>query len=170
MISGIYRIELGNGWFYIGSAVNLHRRKNEHERCLKRTKHRNQKMQNIWQKYSVLEFKILEQCSVDQLIVREQIYLDKYFHNPKNVNLAPKAGSPLGVIRSAETKAKLSAANKGKVLSAEHRQKISASSKGRFVSAETRAKISDTQKGRVFSDEHRAKMVAAWMIRKAQAA
>jgi len=88
--------------------------------------------------------------------------------------------------RSAETRAKISAATKGKTLgkpksaqhranisagrmgigkgiphSAEHRAKHSAAMRGRVVSAETRAKLSAAHKGRVNSAEARAKMSAA---------
>jgi hypothetical protein len=80
-----------------------------------------------------------------------------------------------------ETKAKISAGNKGKVMSDEAKAKISASlighqrnvgfkhtdesrakmsdaQKGRVVSDETKAKMSDAQKGKVISDEHKAKI------------
>jgi len=62
---------------------------------------------------------------------------------------------------SAEARAKLSAANKGKKLSAEHRAKLSAAQKGKTLSAETRAKIGAVHKGKTLSAEHRAKMSAA---------
>lgn len=187
MTSGIYRIDLGNGWFYIGSAVNLKRREREHRRRLKDKSHHNQKMKNIWKKHSVFKFTILEQCTVNELISQEQIYLDKHFNDIKNINFLPKAGSALGVVRSLEYRAKMSAAKKGTVLSAETRAKLSACRKGkkhsvearakisayqknRIHSAETRAKMSASQKGRVVSAETRAKLVAAWAARKAQAA
>ena len=49
----------------------------------------------------------------------------------------------------------------GHVFSAEHRAKIGAASKGRTPSPEIRAKISAAQQGRIFSPEHRAKISAA---------
>lgn len=138
--SGIYQIDLGNGWFYIGSAVSLRHRKSKHRRDLERKVHSNQIMQRCWNRYGIFEFMVLEECVIDELIIREQIYLDKHFENPKNVNIARIAGSSLGVIRSAETRAKISAASKNR--SVEHRARLSAASKGRFVSDEARAKIS----------------------------
>jgi len=196
--SGIYRVELGNGWFYVGSAKNLSMREGRHRSGLKCGKHKNIKMQNVWNKYQMFEFIILEECEINDLIVREQFYLNQYFNDPKNANLAPIAGSSLGVIYSDESKAKLSAANKGKTKgvpkSAEHRAKISAANKGvpksaeqrakmsaRVVTAETRAKMSAWQIGRVlpaetraklsarvYSDETKAKMSASQKLRWAQ--
>lgn len=75
---------------------------------------------------------------------------------------------------TAEAKAKISAANKGRVRartgppSAEVRAKLSAANKGRAPwitgkthSMETRAKFSEWQRGRKLSDEHRANISAA---------
>lgn len=169
-VSGIYRIELGNGWFYIGSAVDLRRRKREHLRTLNSQIHFNSRMQNIWNKYGVFEFTILEEYATNELVIREQIYLDKHFDDPKNVNLAPTAGSCLGRVHSVKTRAKMSASRKGKVFSAETREKISLACKGRkghSPSIEHRRKISAASTGRVASVETRAKMSAAWIRRRA---
>lgn len=162
--SGIYRIELGNGNFYIGSAVDLAERQRGHRSTLNRGKHRNIRVQSCWDKYGVFEFRVLEECKIQQLLLREQIFIDKHFGNPKNVNIAPTAGSSFGVIRSVETCANMSAANKGRKHSAEARAKISAANRRRVHSAETRSKISVANKGRVMppcSAETRAKISAA---------
>jgi group I intron endonuclease len=181
MSSGIYRIDLGNGWFYIGSAVNLMGREAVHRSTLKHGKHSNIKVQRCWNKYRVFVFNVLETCEKSELISREQFYLDKYFNNKKNTNIAPTAGSTLGrvfsdetkakmsevqkgkkgYVRSAETLRKLSSSQKGRIISPEHRAKLSNANKGKTLSIETRKKISAAGKGRVFSDEHRAKISAA---------
>lgn len=68
---------------------------------------------------------------------------------------------------SAETRAKLSAAHTGKKLSTEHRAKISAAQKGKQIwkgkkhSAEAKAKMSAAQTGKKLSAETRAKKSAA---------
>lgn len=154
--SGIYRIDLGNGNFYIGSAVSLRHRKSKHRGDLERKVHDNRIMQRCWNKYGIFKFMVLQECAIDELIICEQTHLDKHFDNPKNVNLAPTAGSCLGVIRSTETRAKMSEAGKNR--SVEHRAKLSAASKGKFVSAEKRAKISASLIGKKHSAETRAKM------------
>src|SRR3990167_195283 len=85
-------------------------------------------------------------------------------------NIRPIAGSARGIIPSAATRAKLSAAlkisahMKGKTHSAEMREKFSAAKRGRSRgphSAETRAKISASRVGLRPSTETRAKISAA---------
>src|SRR5262249_39866887 len=58
---------------------------------------------------------------------------------------------------SEETRAKMSAAQKGRTLSEEARAKL----KGRSPSAETRAKMSAAQKGHILSEQARAKVIQA---------
>lgn len=57
-------------------------------------------------------------------------------------NILPTAGSPAGVSRSEETKAKMSASHKGHKHSDETKAKMSASLKGRKHSNETKSQIS----------------------------
>ena len=73
MNSGIYRIDVGNGWFYIGQTANLIKRKSSHYRALKRKEHVNTIMQNCWNKYQVFEFTVLEKCDIPELLMREQL-------------------------------------------------------------------------------------------------
>lgn len=73
-----------------------------------------------------------------------------------------------GKHRSPETRRKMSEARKGsnspwygEHLSAEHRRKISEAEKGRLFSPETRRKISEAKKGHMVSSEARQKMSEA---------
>jgi hypothetical protein len=73
--------------------------------------------------------------NLDDLLPREQHWMDALFaaHPQLGLNRAPTAGSPRGMKRSDEAKAKVSAANKGRKLgplSAAHKAKVSASKKG----------------------------------------
>lgn len=70
-------------------------------------------------------------------------------HNLCNSTDGGEGASP-GHTKSPETRAKLSAAHKGKKLSAEHRAKLSAARKGRgpVLTAESYAKMSRTKTGR----------------------
>jgi hypothetical protein len=79
---------------------------------------------------------------------------------------AAKKGKP-GPKHSEETKLKIGLANKGKIVvhTEESKRKISQAGKGKIRSAETRAKISEALKGRSFSDQHRANLVAAFKKR-----
>ena len=65
-----------------------------------------------------------------------------------------KRGKP----RSAETRLKLSKANKGKKHSEDTRRKISEGNKGKQVSAETRFKLSKINKGKKHSEDTRRKL------------
>lgn len=180
MKSGIYRIALGNDNFYIGSAVDLANRENEHRSKLKRGIHDNKFVQNCWNKYQVFEFFVLEECFKEDLIIREQFHIDQHLSNPKMTNICLVAGSTLGLVHSpearakisaamsrmsSETKAKMSRARMGHTVSVATRAKISAAQTGKVISAETKAKLSAANKGKVLTAEHRAKMSASAKLR-----
>ena len=176
MASGIYQIKnMLNGKCYIGSAVNLQQRWAIHLSILRRNQHYNTHLQRAFDKYGelVFMFSVLEQIEdTEQLIPHEQYYLDAL--NPE-YNIAPTAGSSLGVrhteeVRikqtgernhfygkhhSVETRAKMSAAlagkrhpNYGKHPSAETRRKMSNAHKREHLSIETRAKLSVAKSGK----------------------
>lgn len=73
-----------------------------------------------------------------------------------NISTATK-----GRKRTAEQCARIAAANSGRMVTAETRAKLSAIFKGRTISAETRAKLSTALKGRTITAEARAKIGAA---------
>jgi group I intron endonuclease len=124
-------------------------------------------MQRSFDKHDVFEFTIVECCVTDELLTREQLLLDAHFNNPLCVNLAPTAGSSLGVKHSANTRAKMSAAGRGRTFSSEHRAKISAAQVGRKHPPEVRAKMVAAWKTRApDSEETRAKKRAASLGRK----
>lgn len=111
-VSGIYRITcIVTGKFYIGSAVNLRRRHQEHFRDLHRNAHYNRKLQRAWNKhgkeafvFDILEFVLI----LEFLTVREQYWFDKLSpFGDKGFNIAPTAGSVLGMKSSPETIEKL---------------------------------------------------------------
>lgn len=73
MKSGIYQIRnINNNKLYIGSAVNLIKRKNGHFSALFKNKHENNKLQNAYNKYGkeTFIFEILEYCEVIDLIIK----------------------------------------------------------------------------------------------------
>ena len=160
--SGIYRIDLGNGYFYIGSSADLFRRESEHLRDLHCAKHGNVKMQNCWNKYGVFEFTVLEECNKGVLLQREQIYLDKWLSDKKNVNISLIAGSPMtGRTHSAESRARIVTVLTGRVCSAETKERISAALTGVPKSADACANNSDAQKNSPKATAHRAALAAA---------
>lgn len=82
---------------------------------------------------------ILEYCNKEELICREQHYINLL---KPEYNLAKLAASCLGYKHTKETRAKMSAALTGRTLSAEHRANISAANAGRVFSPEHRANLS----------------------------
>lgn len=115
-VPGIYCIESKCGKIYIGSAVSLRTRFMTHRYMLKGNRHDNPKLQNYVNKHGIdtLTFKVLELCPKENLLEREQYFIDTL--NPF-FNVLRIAGSTyglrpwLGKKHSEETKEKISAAN-----------------------------------------------------------
>jgi len=187
--SGVYRIDLGNGWFYVGSASDLKQRERQHRRELERGSHCNIIVQRVYGKYRQFTFTILGRYPTNEILDREQCLLDEHCQDDKCANIAPVAGSCLGVKHSAETRANMSAAAKqrirrphtpetraaisaaktGKKLSSEHCAKLSAAQTGKKrkpLTSEHRAKISRAHTGMKHSDESRAKISAVQIGKK----
>lgn len=80
---------------------------------------------------------------------------------PSAETRAKMSAAQKGRIVSQKTRAKLSASKKGRVFSQEAKDKMSASRKGKVASPEAREKMSKAKRGRKFSEEHRAKISAA---------
>ena len=128
--SGIYQIKnICTNKFYIGSALNIEKRKNEHFNLLLRNRHFNSHLQNAWNKYGEENFKfeILEECEREKLIEKEQYYLDTL---KPLYNICKIAGSSLGIKRSTETIEKLRISHLGNLnclgrkISDQHKENI----------------------------------------------
>lgn len=117
--SGIYKIKcLINGKFYVGSSINLQKRKGTHFGDLKENRHSNKYFQNAWNKYGEdsFEFEVLEECPKTLLIEREQHYLDTLTPWKREIgyNIYKDAKSRLGMKCSEESKEKMRQAKLGK--------------------------------------------------------
>lgn len=180
MSSGIYVITSLSGKQYVGSAVSFSARWRLHQHYLRKGQHHSSHLQRAWNKHGeeAFVFSVLFICANPDLLFYEQRAINVL---QPEYNVCKIAGSSLGVVRSAETRAKLSAtkqqtspetrakmaaAQKGKRLSAEHRSKIGAASLGRKMSAEAIAKTASSKVGKKHSAEARAKMSSAAMGRK----
>lgn len=166
MTCGIYAItNTKNGKRYIGSAVNIEKRWNEHRNALRRGHHHSGHLQAAWNKYGerVFVFGVVTACDSDQLVTQEQFWIDAFqtADGKHGYNIAPKAGSSLGIKRTAETRAKVSAALRNRVDSDETKAKKSASRRGLKHSAETRAKMSLSSRRANARPEVKAKISAA---------
>ena len=161
-LSGIYQINLGNGYFYIGSAQNLNSRIRAHKNRLAAQQHHNPKMQAVWNEHQVFDYVVLEICEKSQLLIREQVYLDKHFDDAKNINMALVAGHPMmGRKQSDETKAKIRASLMGKKHSLSRNEKNRISSTGRRLSDEAKEKLRISSTGRRHTPETIKKMSAS---------
>jgi group I intron endonuclease len=184
--SGIYKIRnIETGKVYIGSSINLKKRVSKHKTELKTGRHHSQKLQRAWDKYGAqaFEFFVLEMASNDELIEREQYWLDHFDCANDGYNILPTAGSSSGYKLTEEHRRKIGAGNAGKVRTDAMREKLSIAHMGHSTSVETRAKmgaaatghsrgrgykhtaealkkISEASKLRKFSPESNAKRVA----------
>lgn len=157
-ISCIYKItSITTGRIYIGSAINYDRRKYMHLWFLKKNRHHSIFLQNNFNKYGIddLIFEIIELTPIENLIDREQFYIDKL--NP-DFNISKKAYSTLGVKCSEEKKEKLRKIHTGRKATPEA---IISNRLGQLKrlppSEETRLKLSLINKGRVVSEESKIK-------------
>ena len=165
---GIYAIQnTVNAKRYVGSAVNLRKRWNNHRSYLRKNKHENQHLQSAWNKYgeAAFLFEVIEYVAdASLLIVAEQDWIDTC--SPE-YNICRVAGSHLGMKHSPETLAKLSAASLGRKHTPETRAKMSAGllgntrNLGKKRSPATRAKISAANLGKKRSPETLVKISAA---------
>ena len=122
MISGIYYIKSPSNKYYIGSTKNFVNRKKRYARgdCKKQHKIYNSIMKYGWEQH---EWGVLDHCSEDVLIEREQMCID--FYKPE-LNISKFASCPFrGRTHTEKTKKKLALLKKGKRLSEEHKKKLS---------------------------------------------
>lgn len=154
IVSGIYCIQcVTNNKKYIGSSINVFKRRNRHFSDLRNLKHKNRHLQNAYNKYGAdnFTFYVIEFVeNKDNLIIREQYHIDK--EEPEyNINLI--ANSSLGVKRSEETKEKVRQANLG-LKHPEWRNEIKRKAqggdnhwaKGKKFSEDYKLKLSNAQK------------------------
>ena len=113
---GIYKITCAvTGKIYVGSAVNLYRRwYARHLPALRKNKHHNRYLQAAWNKYgeNAFTYEAIEKCAKAELIAREQYWIDSLCAVDRRYgyNIAPVAGSTLGVPQSQKSKDAVSTA------------------------------------------------------------
>lgn len=92
--AGVYRIDIG-GRYYYGSSVDLTDRRREHLSLLKRGKHTNAYIQELFSKGHKLKYTIVETCHREYVKFVEQTYLDAHRGKPECLNIQPNAGQYL---------------------------------------------------------------------------
>lgn len=146
-------VHLGSGQAYVGQAYKWWQRWLEHRSRLANNRHNNPHLQAAFKKYGHPAFRyiLIEWCARARLTEREAYWMAQFKQRAGIYNAYPAGGSPIGVKRSAETRAKIGASSRGR-------------NSGRKHTAEELAKMSEWQRGRKrppFSAQWRAKMEAA---------
>ena len=146
----IYRIyNVINNKSYIGLSRNVNKRLIKHFSYLRNNTHTNKHLQasfNIFGEHN-FKFEILTKCfDIYDLSIKEKYYIELYKSNDSEYGYNFTDGGECKFSVSAETRLKLSLANKDRPLTQEHKDKISSSNIGRIISQESRDKISTTIK------------------------
>jgi group I intron endonuclease len=163
---GIYAItNMLNGKQYIGSSVYFPTRWSHHRKALRRGTHHAIPLQNAWNKYGeeAFTFTILELCSRNALIEREQHWLDtaKPEYNIALVADRPRQGRPWTEEERERIRAKVRGWKPTLEQLARRRKAADELQRGVTMPAETRAKISATKHRWSMPLEARAKLSAA---------
>lgn len=153
---------------YVGQAYIFDNRWKNHRLALKYNKHHSRYLQSAWNKYGEdnFEFEVLEKCSIERLVELEQFWMDHFKSADREFgyNLAPAAGSLLGIKHSDETKAKLSELRKGIPRTEEVKANMREGWKKRGpVSEATKEKMRQAQLGKKQSEASKAKKSLALM-------
>ncbi len=105
MNSGVYKITCSaNGHYYYGSSVNLKSRFINHISKLRSQKHRNHRLQRIYNKYGEdsLVFEVVEYCDPELTTSCEQKYLDTHTTHDNCMNFCKSAAAPMAGIKFSE--------------------------------------------------------------------
>ena len=156
--SGIYKIIINNS-FYIGSACNLYQRLHQHKSNLINNKHHNKYLQNVFNKYKIVNFEIISICPKEYLLKMEQWFIDNL--KPK-YNIRKEVHSNYGLKMSNETKIKHSKRalkwHKDFGFTKETIEKMKKAAKGRKPSIKTVEAAIKANKNRIYTDEIKNKM------------
>ena len=162
MTRGIYKIiNVVNNKFYVGSAVDLKRRKARHFSELRNGRHNNRHLQAAWVKYGeqAFVFVVVEELAVDaDLLAAENVWLKDHVGKDYCYNIGVDATAPMlgmsgalsptwGYRHSEHNLKKIGVASRARVQSEDEKAKRRATMRGKPQSAETRAKISATLSG-----------------------
>lgn len=160
--SGIYKIiNVINNKFYVGSAVDLRRRKTRHFSELRTGKHNNAHLQAAWNKYGEKAFTFViveEHPEGADLLAAENIWLKEHVGKDYCYNLGVDAVAPMlgkggelsptwGYEHTPEAKLKIGKHSRGRRHRKESRERIRAYLIGKPRPAEVRAKIAASVSG-----------------------
>ncbi len=160
--SGVYQIyNKKNGKRYIGSAIDLRSRINYHLSFLRRNVHSNKHLQSAWNLYGeeVFSFDVLEYVNNhEDLIEREQHYIDLLIKVGYDYNNRATAENNLGMVHDKEVREKCSMASKKAWGNPEYQQRASEQKKKMWQDLKYRNRMVEAMKNPHFSTEHRRKI------------
>jgi group I intron endonuclease len=160
----IYKIiNVVNNKFYVGSAVDFHKRKIRHVWRLRRGDHINKRLQAAWNKYGEAAFVfavVQEVLEHEDILQAENVWLkqhvgERYCYNIAMDATAPQTGmfGPKNAMwgrtfnHTESAKVKIGAASRARVQSEEEKEKRRTTMRGREIPIETRLKISASLTG-----------------------
>jgi group I intron endonuclease len=154
MANGVYIIKnIVTNKVYIGSSASnggIKERLRHHKSALKRNRHSNSYLQKAYNKHGLEAFtyEIIEECSPEKCLEREQYYLDLYksYDVANGYNICPRAGNTLGRKHSEETRTKIS----------QNREYGTPHNKGKKISRDLSRKLSKAQKNSAKTQVHLA--------------
>jgi group I intron endonuclease len=172
--AGVYYIHRsGTSDYYVGQATDIGDRWRLHRWQLARGIHHSRYLQRAWDKYGseAFEFGIAQIVKARKsipafakaLTEAEQFWMDRYarsYGKQPAYNMAPLAGSNLGIKRSSVTRAKIAERSRKQFESSEARCLLAARGRKQFESAESRAALSETQRKRLEFPRARAAISA----------
>jgi group I intron endonuclease len=162
MSQGIYKIiNVVNNKFYVGSTVNMSRRRARHFSELRNNRHNNKYLQAAWNKYGEKAFIFVIVNELDKgadILAAENVWLKEHVGKDYCYNLGTDATAPhlglcgelsnsWGYKHTEEAKARISKASKERVQTEEEKAKRRKSMQGHIVSKDTKDKISATLSG-----------------------
>jgi group I intron endonuclease len=162
MKSGIYKIiNVVNNKFYVGSAVNLRRRKARHFTELRNNRHNNRHLQAAWAKYGEKSFVFVvveEVADTTKLLTAENVWLKEHVGKDYCYNIGVDATAPMlgksgelsptwGYNHTAEAKLNIGKHSRGRRHRKDSRDKIRMRLLGKPRPAEVRAKIAASVSG-----------------------
>lgn len=150
MDAGVYAIlNIENGHSYVGSSVNLRRRRRDHFARLASGRHGNHRLLRAWRIFGpeAFVFQVLAVCLPRQLFWLEQMAIDSWSPEYNGSPLAHTGMRP-GWHHSEATRMRMAKTRTGRKLSRAHCDAISAGRRGIVFSETTRKKMSDAAKRR----------------------
>ena len=174
--SGVYKItNTVTGKFYLGSTSrSFKNRWRTHQLDFEQGKHCNEYLQHSWNKHGSENFlfEVLERCSPDRCLEREQYWLDtlKPWERDVGYNIS-KTVSPniLGRRHSTDARLKMSKVRKGRI-PVQATKAAAIANRGKKRPPEVRAKISAGHLGRKQTEEARANIASSHWSKRPDAA